>query len=137
MSRVPCSSAIGSLVYVMVCTKPDLAHSVSIASRFGSNLGKVHWKIVKWILQYLKGMKDVYLLYGSNTQSDLVGYADSDHGGDMVKRRSLTCYIFTLFRYVISWKSRLQDTITFSTTKSDYMSMKEGIKEEIWFYMLI
>ena len=50
MSRVPYSSVVGSLMYAMVCTRPDLAHAVSVVSRFMSNPGKNHWEAVKWIL---------------------------------------------------------------------------------------
>ena len=57
------ASAVGSLMYVMVCTRPDLAYSASLVSRFMSNPGRVHWEAVKWILRYVKGALDVGLLY--------------------------------------------------------------------------
>ena len=55
MEAIPYSSAVGSLMYAMVCTRPDIAHAVGVVSRFLSNLGKEHWEAVKWILRYLKG----------------------------------------------------------------------------------
>src|SRR3954462_11501850 len=55
MSRVPYASAVGSLMYAMVCTRPDLAFAVSSVSRFMSNPGKQHWEAVKWIFRYLRG----------------------------------------------------------------------------------
>ena len=54
MSRVPYASTMGSLMYTMLCIKPDLAYVVSIISRFMSNLGKQHWEAVKWVLRYLR-----------------------------------------------------------------------------------
>uniref|UniRef100_A0A2N9HLL9 Reverse transcriptase Ty1/copia-type domain-containing protein n=1 Tax=Fagus sylvatica TaxID=28930 RepID=A0A2N9HLL9_FAGSY len=54
MSKVPYASAIGSLMYAMVCTRPDIAHAVGVVSRYMSNPGKQHWEAVKWILRYLK-----------------------------------------------------------------------------------
>ena len=104
-------------MYAMVCTRPDLAHAVSVVSRFMSNPGRAHWEAVKWILRYLNGTKDICLVYGANTHTDLVGYTDSDYGGDMVKRRSLT--------------------VALSTTEAEYMSMTEGIKECIWMHGLV
>jgi hypothetical protein len=56
MSRVPCSSAVGSLMYVMVCTRPDIAHVVGFVSRYMNNPGKEHWEAVKWIPRYLIGI---------------------------------------------------------------------------------
>ena len=55
MSKVPYASNIGSLMYAMVCTRPDIAHAVGVVSRFMSRPGKQHWEAVKWILRYLKG----------------------------------------------------------------------------------
>lgn len=55
MSRVPYSSAVGSIMYLMVCTRPGIAHAVSVVSRYLSCPGKKHWEAVKWILLYLKG----------------------------------------------------------------------------------
>nr|GEV25340.1 retrotransposon protein, putative, Ty1-copia subclass [Tanacetum cinerariifolium] len=98
IKTVPYSSAVGSLMYAMVCTRPDLAHAVSVVSRFMANPGKAHWKAVKWILRYLNGASNICLVYDGNGYGNgLVGYEDTDYGGDLVKRRSLTCFIFTLF----------------------------------------
>ncbi|XP_060672707.1 wall-associated receptor kinase-like 10 [Ziziphus jujuba] len=64
MASVPYSSAVGSLMYAMVCTRPDIAHAVGVVSRFLSNPGKKHWEAVKWILRYLKGTSKLCLCYG-------------------------------------------------------------------------
>ena len=58
MSKVPYSSVVGSLMYAMVCTRPDIAHAVGVVSRFLKNSGKEHWEAVKWILRYLRGSSD-------------------------------------------------------------------------------
>ncbi|GKD76273.1 retrovirus-related pol polyprotein from transposon TNT 1-94, partial [Tanacetum coccineum] len=98
MKTVPFSCTVQSLMYAMVCTRPNLAHAVSVVSRFMANPGKAHWKAVKWILRYLKGASNICLVYDGKGHGDgLVGYSDSDYGGDLVKQRSLTCFIFTLF----------------------------------------
>ncbi|KAJ0850581.1 putative RNA-directed DNA polymerase [Helianthus annuus] len=55
MDKVPYASAVGSLMYAMVCTRPDIAHAVGVVSRFLSNPGKKHWEAVKWIFRYLRG----------------------------------------------------------------------------------
>ena len=55
MSKVPYSSAVGSLMYAMVCSHPDLSHELSVVSRYMANPGKEHWKAVQWIFRYLRG----------------------------------------------------------------------------------
>ena len=58
MSRVPYSIAVGSLMYAMICSRPDLAYAMSLVSRYMSNPGKEHWKSVQWIFRYLRGIVD-------------------------------------------------------------------------------
>ena len=68
MAKVPYASAIGSFMYAMVCTRPDIVYAVGIVSRYMSNLGKQHWEAVKWILRYLRRTADSALCF---RQSDL------------------------------------------------------------------
>ena len=132
MSCIPYSSAVGSLMYAMVCTRPDLSHAVSVVSRFMSKPGKVHWEAVKWIMRYLRGSTDVCLVFEGQKNRGVVGYVDSDYAGDLDKRRSLTGYIFTVFGCTISWKATLQSTVALSTTEAEYMALTEAVKESIW-----
>ena len=55
MALVPYASAVGSLMYAMVCTRPDIAHAMGVVSRYMVNPGKEHWGAVKWLLRYLRG----------------------------------------------------------------------------------
>jgi len=130
MENVPYSSAVGSLMYLMVCTRPDIAQAVSVVSRYLACPGKGHWEAVKWIFRYLKGTINAHLEFGGN--EILTGYVDSDFGGDLDKRRSLTGYVFTLGGCAISWKSTLQPTVALSSTEAEYMAITEAIKEAIW-----
>ena len=131
MSRVPYSSAVGSLMYAMVCSRPDLAYAVSVVSRYMANPGKEHWKAVQWILRYLCGSTDVCLQFGKS-RDGVVGYVDSDYAGDLDKRRSLSGYIFCVGGCAISWKAMLQATVALSTTEAEYMAITEACKEAIW-----
>jgi hypothetical protein len=131
MSRVPYSSTIGSLMYVMVCTRPDIAHAVGVVSRYMNNLGKEHWEAVKWILRYLRGTSTHALCFGGS-DTVLQGYVDSDMAGDKDSRRSTTWYVFTVGGTTISWISKLQKVVALSTTKAKYVAATEASKEMIW-----
>ncbi|CAA0815215.1 Uncharacterized mitochondrial protein AtMg00810 [Striga hermonthica] len=87
MAGVPYSSAVGSLMYAMVCTRPDIAHAVGIVSRYLSNPGKDHWEAVKWILRYLKGSANKSLSFDKGN-TVLEGYTDADMAGDLDSRKS-------------------------------------------------
>lgn len=84
MSHVPYASAVGSIMYAMVCTRPDISHAVSVVSRYMANPGKEHWQAVKWILRYLKGTPDFGLVFSRdrNISDGIVGYYDSYYASD-------------------------------------------------------
>ncbi|GJZ07335.1 retrotransposon protein, putative, ty1-copia subclass [Tanacetum coccineum] len=66
MSNVPYASVVGSIIYVVRCTRPDVAFGQNITSRFQQNPGKLHWTTVKNILKYLRNTKDMFLVYGGD-----------------------------------------------------------------------
>ena len=126
ISHVPYSSAIGNIMYAMICTRPDITQSVSVVSRYMANPGKGHWQAVKWILRYLRGTVDVRLEFGRN-KGELVGFVDSKFAGDRDKRRSLIGYLCSIGGFAVCWKSTLQATVALSTTKAEYMTLVEAI----------
>ena len=101
MSKVPFASAIGNLMYAMMCTRPNIAHAMGVMSRFMSWLGKKHWEAVKWILRYLKGSSDTCLCF-TGASLKLQGYVDVDFASDIDSRKSTTGFVFTLGGTAIS-----------------------------------
>jgi hypothetical protein len=99
MSRVPYSSTVGSLMYAMVCTRPDITHAVGVVSRYMNDPGKEHWEVVKWILKYLRGIPTHALCFEG---SDIVlkGYFDSYMEGDKDSRMNTIEYVFMYCSYV-------------------------------------
>jgi hypothetical protein len=109
-------------MYAMLCSRPDLAHAMSVVSRYMANPGKEHWNAVQWIFRYLRGTSNACLRFGKSTRG-LVGYVDSDYACDLDTRRSLTGYVFTIGGCAVSWKARLQATIALSTPEAEYMAV--------------
>src|SRR5436190_17999813 len=133
MSSVPYLSAVGSIMYAMVCTRPDISHAVSVVSRYMACPVRQHWEAVKWILRYLQGTTDMGLIFDKEKmENSIIGFVDSDYAGDLDKKRSLTGYLFTLSRSAISWMTTLQTTVTLSTTEAEYMALTEAVTEAIW-----
>ena len=134
MDSVPFASGVGSLMYAMVCTRPDLAYAMSIISRFIADPGEEHWNALKWIFRYVKGTLDLGLIYKCKSQNkdEVVGYVDSDYAGCIDTRRSLTGYVFTVQGGCVSWKANLQKVVALSSTEAEYMAATEAIKEAIW-----
>ena len=101
MSKVPYALAIGSLMYVMVCTRPDIAHAVGVVRKFMSRPRKQHWEAIKWILRYLKDSLDTCLCF-TGVSLKLQGYVDANFAGDIDSRRSTIRFVFTLGGIAIS-----------------------------------
>ena len=138
MAKVPYASAVGCLMYAMVCTRPDLAHAVSQVCKYMSKPGRRHWEAVKWIFRYLKGTVGHGIIFGSQQDDPLVvGYVDSDYAGDLDDRRSTTGYVFTLGGGPICWKSTVQSIVALSTTEAEYMAVAEAAKEALWLIGLV
>jgi hypothetical protein len=134
MSKIPYDKAVGSLMYLMTCTRPDISLAIGKVSRYMPNPCKVNWKAVKWILRYLKGTKDVGLLFNGslNNAKSFIGYVDADYGQDLERQKSTTRYIFTLGGGCKFWRSTLQKYIFEITTEAEYVVALQATKKAIW-----
>lgn len=96
MEEVPYSSAVGSLMYAMVGSRPDLAYAVGLVCRYMSAPGREHWLAVKWIMRYLRGALKLNLTFKKSSDFKIRGYCDSDYGTDRDRSRSITGYVYTV-----------------------------------------
>ena len=131
MNKIPYASAIGSLMYAMLCTRPDIAHAVSVTSRYQSNSGEEHWTAVKNIFKYLRRTKDLFLTYGES-ELKIEGFTDSDFQSDVNDRKSTSGFLFTINGGEVSWKSSKQTTTADSTTEAEYIAASDAAKEAVW-----
>ena len=131
MVVIPYSSIVGSVKYAMICTRPDIAHTVVIVNRFLANPDKEHWEAVKWIFKYLRGTSKLCLSFGKG-KPVLEGYTNADMASDLDGRKSTSGYLFTFAWGVISWQSKLQICVALSTTEAKYIAATEVGKEIVW-----
>ena len=131
MSEMSYWSVIGSLMYAMVYTRPNIAHVVGVVGRFLSNPGNGHQTIVKWILRYLRGTSRTCLCFGSN-KPILKGYSDADMASDLDSRNSTLGFLMTFVGRAVSWQSKLQKYVDLSTTEAEYIAVTEACKEALW-----
>jgi hypothetical protein len=133
MNNIPYASAIGSIMYAMVSTRPDVSYALSVTSRYQSDPGEGHWTAVKNILKYLKRTKDLFLVYGG-LDSELVvtGYTDASFQSNIDDFRSQSGYVFCLNGGAVVWKSSKQKTVADSTTEAEYVAASEAAKEAVW-----
>ncbi|KAL4272426.1 hypothetical protein GQ457_13G015890 [Hibiscus cannabinus] len=132
MSQIPYASAIGSIMYAMICTRPDLSYALSMTSRYQANPGEGHCTAVKNILKYLRRTKDVFLVYGGEEELRIKGYTDASFQTDKDDSRSQSGFVFCLNGGAVSWKSSKQDTVADSTTEAEYIAASEAATEAVW-----
>jgi hypothetical protein len=133
MSNIPYASAIGSIMYAMLSTRPHIALALSLTSCYQSNPGISHWNVVKGILKYLTNTKDTILVYGGNEEElSIKGYVDASFDTDPDDSKSQTGYMFMLNGGAVSWKSCKQDLVAQSTMESEYMAASEVASEGVW-----
>ena len=103
LKGIPYASAIGSIMYAMMCTRPDVCLAIRVAERYQNNQGVDHWTAVKNILKYLKRTKDMFLVYGCDKELVVNDYVDASFDTDPDDSKSQTRYVF-LFEW---WSCQL------------------------------
>nr|GEX12701.1 reverse transcriptase domain-containing protein [Tanacetum cinerariifolium] len=134
MQNVPYASAVGSIMYAVRCTRPDVTFAQNITSRFQQNPGDIHWTTVKNILKYLMNTKDMFLVYGGDLKRELRGscYTDAGYLTDADDLKSLTGYVFILNGGAVDWKSAKQSIFATSSAEAEYIAAFDASKEAVW-----
>jgi hypothetical protein len=132
VKNIPYASAVGSLMYAQVCTRPDIAYAVSVLSRFQSNPGQEHWKAAKKVMRYLKKTEGYMLTFQRSNHLEVVGYSDSDFAGCQDDLKSTSGYVFMLAGGAISWKSVKQTLVASSTMQAEFVACYGGTVQAVW-----
>ena len=136
VSQLDYASVIGSLMYAMHCTRPDIAFAVCKLSRFTHNPSSEHWRGITRVLGYLKRTK-TYALYYNKYPSVLEGYCDASWITSVNDNKSTSGWIFTLGGGAVSWASKKQTCITHSTMESEFIALAAAGKEAEWLRNLL
>ena len=132
MKAVSYALAIGSIQYAQVCTCPNLAFVIGILGRYQDNQGIEHWIVVKKALRYVQVTKGLMLTYRRSDSLEIEGYSDSDFAGDIDDRKFISCYVFTLARGAISWKSSKQTITASSMMYAKFVAYYEATGQVKW-----
>lgn len=133
----PYRETIGSLMFLIQLTRPDLAYIVNFLSRFLNCSSDEHWQAIKRIFRNLRGTSCYGIKYENQDDNmTLIGYSDADYAGDIETRRSTTGYIFTMAGGGISWSKR-QSMVSLSTTEAEYVAASTAGREMVWLRRLL
>jgi len=133
---------VGSYMYAAIGTRPDIAFSVMVLSRFGANPLKKHMNAAWMLLRYLKGTLTMKLRYkyGSETLPELplVAHSDSDWGGNTATRKSVSGFCISyLHSSPMIWSSKSQTTLAMSTLEAEFIAASSATREIKWLRILI
>ncbi|KAJ1300258.1 hypothetical protein OPQ81_005086 [Rhizoctonia solani] len=123
---------VGSLMYAVISTRPDIAYSTGLLAQHAANPGKEHWAALQRVLRYLRGTRDVGIVYDRSKPSELVGFVDADYAGDPHTSRSTSGWTFKMAGGSVAWSSRKQPTISLSSTEAEYVAAASAARELIW-----
>ena len=128
------ATLIGSLMYLALGTRPDIAYAVNRLAQFTQNPKPKHWTAVKRIFRYLKGTRNHALTYGGSDDllnQDLNIFCDADWASD-ADRKSISGYIITLAGGAVAWSSKKQTTVALSTAEAEYIAGTHAAKQVLW-----
>ena len=130
-------SIIGSLLYIMLGTCPDITYAVTKLAQFSTNPSHEHMEKAKYICRYLNSTADYALVFDGSSGEGVIGYTDSDWAANPIKCRSITGYFFKLANGIFSWQSRAQKTVALSSTEAEYMAMSDCSRQAMWIQSLL
>jgi hypothetical protein len=122
------------LVYLVTCTRPDLAYPISYLSQCLAEPSKSHLTAAKCLLWYIKGTKDIKLSFPRSDASEITleGYSDSDYGNCLDTRQRISGNLVQLNNSTICWRSKKQKSVATSTCEAEYMALALAMKQWIW-----
>ena len=135
--RMTYQSIIGSLLYIMLGTHPDITYAVTKLAQFSANPSKEHMEKAKYICHYLNSTTNYALVYDGSGDEGLIAFTDSDWAADPIKRRSITSYFFKLASGIFAWQSWAQKTVALSSTEAEYMAMSNCSRQAVWIQSLL
>ncbi|KAI3635902.1 hypothetical protein MIR68_006540 [Amoeboaphelidium protococcarum] len=127
----PFRALIGSLMYLMVGTRPEIAYAVSQLSKSLENPSQQDVVAAKRVLRYLKGTVDLSLILDGNLSLAPVAYADADYANDPQTRRSTTGYLIMMCGAAVAWKSKLQSQVALSSTEAEYYAASFSLPRDL------
>ena len=128
---------IGSLLYLTLSTRPDIAFVVTKMAQFTAKPNKEHLNKALYICRYLVRTKNYCITYDGLSGSGLMACTDSDWASDPSSRKSQSGYFLKMAGGAISWTSRAHSTITLSSTEAEYMVLSDCSRQVVWMHTLL
>ena len=129
----PYKELVGALIFVMVCTRPDISFAVNCLTQYFSSPKALHWETAIRCLSYLLSTSTLGIVFGLNHEPSLTAFSDSDWAGNPITRRSVGGHCIYFGKSLIMWSSKTQrGLLALSTTESEYIEMALTIRQLLY-----
>ena len=134
----PVRELIGCLMYLMLGTRPDISYAINYFSRYQDRARNETWVYLKRLLRYVKESIDLSLVYKRRkVEKPLICYVDSDWGGDLVDRKSVSGSLIKVFGNTVAWSTKKQNTVALSTAEAELIALCNSVQDGLWFKKLL
>ena len=137
--KLPYRQLVGCLLYIAICSRPDISFAVNYFSRFMNSYTDSHFKYLKRVLIYLYHTPHLKLTYSFSKEENIFEcFVDADWASDKLDRKSISGVVVKLFGNVVLWYSKKQTCITMCSTESEYVSLSTFVHDSLmWFVGLL
>lgn len=138
-NKFPYRELIGSLMYIMLGSRPDLSYSITYFSQFQNSFSEEHWNYLKNVLRYLKLTKDFGLKFTKSKTSSicLSAFVDSDFANNIVDRKSVTGFVIKMNNNAVQWKTKKQSVVSLSSAESEYIALSMCTTESLFLHQML
>jgi hypothetical protein len=144
--KVKYQSLVGSLLYLALCTRPDIAYICMALGQHNSSPSRKHMVAVKSVLWYLVGTRRMGMCFGRKDSEfpkaiqgyiHHAGFSDSDWASDISNRRSIAGFCYFFLGCCISWSAVKQKSVALSSAEAEYYALTHAVKEALWLRMFL
>ena len=142
MDRIPYRDAVGKLLFLALCTRPDISFAVNQVAKHCESFGNAHWTAVKRIIRYIKDTSELGLIYKRTERDDpskirITAYSDASYAEDKDTRRSTSGVLAFVESCPVIWLSRVQKSVSLSTAEAEYVALALTAQEIVWLRQLL
>jgi hypothetical protein len=139
-SKFPIRNVIGSLMYAMLATRPDLCYAISLLSRYQTKPSQRLWRLLKRVLRYVKGTLNYKLVFTKNRNycEPIVAYVDASYATNDAEAHSTSGCVIKMFENnLVAWSSRRQSTVALCTMIAEYYALCDITRDIMWMRQFI
>ncbi len=125
-------SAVGSIMYLMLGSRPDLCFGITTLARHSANPLEMDWHAVKRMLRYINNTREMGIKYGRKKDWQPLGYCDASFAPAGMNFKSISSYVFLTGGGAVTWRSKKQEVVALSSAEAEYVALSSATREALF-----